>query len=266
MKCEEVEKAMIDYLDNSLDKLHRDEIDKHIENCEKCKDDLEKFRLINQTMSESKVELPDKSLRENFNFMLQSEISKLKSGEDKPVKAIRFKLTPFLRVAAGILILVAGVFIGLLHKNEPKINNSQAQLSELRTEVKEMKEMLMFTMLKEESPSQRIKAVNYAIELTSPDDNVIKALVKTLNYDKNVNVRLAAAYSLAQFSDNKSVRDSLVLSLTKQTEPILQIVLMNILVEKKESSAVKPMEQIISNKHTMKEVKDIAQKSIKVLL
>ena len=62
------------------------------------------------------------------------------------------------------------------------------------------------------------------------------------------------------------VRDSLVKSLETQNEPIIQIVLMNILTEKKETKAIGPMKRIISNKNVMKEVKEIAQKGIGVLL
>lgn len=34
MKCEDVESAMIDYLDKTLEKARRDEVEKHLETCE----------------------------------------------------------------------------------------------------------------------------------------------------------------------------------------------------------------------------------------
>ena len=40
MKCEEVEKLMIDYLDNNLEEDIRLEIEKHIETCENCLDEF----------------------------------------------------------------------------------------------------------------------------------------------------------------------------------------------------------------------------------
>ena len=128
-----------------------------------------------------------------------------------------------------------------------------------------MKEILMFTLLKEESASERIKAVNYSEEIANPNQQVIDALINLLDHDKNVNVRLASVYSLARFSNNRAVLDALVASLGKQTEPIVQIVLINILAEKKEIKAIKPIQEIISNGNTMKEVKDIAQKSLKLM-
>jgi hypothetical protein len=57
-----------------------------------------------------------------------------------------------------------------------------------------------------------------------------------------------------------------VASLGKQTEPIIQVILMNILVEMKETRAVQPMRRIISDDNSLQEVKDVAQKGVSTLL
>jgi HEAT repeat protein len=121
-------------------------------------------------------------------------------------------------------------------------------------------------MLKDESSSNRIQAVSYVDELDKADENVIQVLIKTLNYDKNVNVRMAAAYALSKFSDQRAVCDSLVRSLSLQSDPILQVTLINILAERKEKSALRPIQEIIANKSTLKEVRDVAENSLRVLI
>src|SRR5215475_8901979 len=98
--------------------------------------------------------------------------------------------------------------------------------------------------------------------MASPDQKVIDALFNSLNNDKNVNVRLASLYSLARFADRPAVRDSLVTSLKIQTEPIIQVVLINLLAEKREPKAIAPIRDIMTNKKTLKEVKDAAQRSL----
>ena len=75
------------------------------------------------------------------------------------------------------------------------------ELKQLHSEVSDLKKATMFTMLKEESSSDRIQAVRYVEDLDNPDQNVIEVLIKTLNNDKNVNVRMAAAYALSKFAD-----------------------------------------------------------------
>ena len=54
-------------------------------------------------------------------------------------------------------------------------------------------------------------------------------------------------------------------SLPRQTEPIMQIVLINILTERKESKAIGPIRDILSDKKAIKPVKDIAQKGLQLL-
>ena len=196
--------------------------------------------------------------------MLHSEIARQKKSSE-PVKVRKMNF-PYSKIAAGLALLVAGTFIGMVLNPLLKHDNQSAELNQLKTEVQSMKEVVMMNMLNGESPSDRIKAVSYAEEIPSPNNQVIEALVKTLNTDKNVNVRMAAAYSLAKFTNRQVVVDSLVKSLEKQTDPIIQVVLMDILVQKHEASAVRPMQKIISSDKTIKEVKDIAKKNIQILL
>ena len=270
MKCEEVQRELTDYIDNVLDAPVSEEIEKHLNTCEKCMDEYKELKAILNSLENYELKMPDESLRENFNTMLQSEIEKfraknIKTNEPAKRNLLLIWTSPMLKVAAGFILLIAGVLIGVNLK--PGLDSTQtAQYNDLKKEVKEMKELVMFTMLKEESPSQRIQAVSYADEISDPNQKVINALINTLDNDKNVNVRLAAAYSLVKFSNNQSVTDAFIQALEKESEPILQIVLINILTDKKETKALKPMRKIIDNPSTMKEVKEIAAKSVKVLL
>lgn len=268
MKCEEVESKMIDYLDNNLKEETRQEIDKHLETCEKCLDEVRDSQQVLKLISMDEMEMPQDSLRINFYHMLHDQIKK---DEQSSAITLRKPLIPWYhfsryRIAAGIALLICGTFIGLLiHAG---LNNSYAsnELKQLQSEVYALKRATMFTMLKEESSSDRIHAVRYADDLDNPDENIIDALVRTLNCDKNVNVRMAAAYALEKFAGQPAVCDSLVKSLSLQNDPILQVTLINILAGRKEKSALRSIQQIIANKSTLKEVRDVAENSLRVLM
>jgi hypothetical protein len=226
------------------------------------KDSQQVFNLI----SEAEMVKPDDSLRINFYHMLHSEIKK-EEAKNEPAKTMVpwYNLSTY-RVAAAIALLIAGTFLGILINSEINNSNASNEIAQLRSEVSDLRKATMFTMLKGGSSSERIEAVSYANNLDKPDDNVIDVLIKTLNNDKNVNVRMAAAYALAKFADQKMVSDSLVKSLSLQSDPILQITLINILAEKKEKSALKPIQEIIANENTLKEVKAVAENSLRVLI
>ena len=168
------------------------------------------------------------------------------------------------RVAAAVVLLAGGIGIGVLLSSR-KGADTPDQLAGMRKEIKEMKQMLLYSLIDDESASQRIKAVSYTEQMTNPDQKVIEVLVGTLNHDKNVNVRLAALYSLASFADNRVVCDSLVASLPRQTEPLIQVMLINLLAAKKDSRAIGPIKEIISNRNTLPAVKEAAEQSLKTL-
>jgi len=268
MKCEEVEKLMVDYLDLNLEDNTRKEIEKHLETCERCLDELKDTQEVLNRISKDEMEIPDDSLRINFYHMLHSEIRK---KEDRKVASFSVPVTPWYssgryRVAAAVTLLIFGTFIGMFVHTISSGSNATKEISQLQTEVSDLRKTAMFTMLKEESSSDRLQAVSYAGDIHNADENVINVLVETLNNDKNVNVRMAAAYALSKFASQREVTDSLVKSLSLQTEPILQVTLINILAERKEKSALGPIQKIISNKNTLKEVRNVAENSLRVLI
>jgi hypothetical protein len=268
MKCEEVESKMIDYLDKNLEEGICKEIEQHLETCERCLDELRDSQQVLNLISRDEMVKPDDSLRINFYHMLHSQIKKSEeskaSSSGKPLSPW-YNLTRY-RIAAGIALLICGTFIGMFIR--AGLNNTYAsnELKQLHSEVSDLKKATMFTMLKEVSSSDRIQAVSYAGDLDNADENVIEVLVKTLNNDKNVNVRMAAAYALSKFADKKAVCDSLVKSLPLQNDPILQVTLINILAERKVKSALKPIQEIIANRSTLKEVRAVAENSLRVLI
>jgi hypothetical protein len=267
MKCEDADRLMIDYLDGNLAAELHAELEGHLVNCERCLDELRDIQDIFRVISTSEPVEPDKMLRINFYHMLHREIGKahqLKPEKLKPSRQNWFSKQT-LSVAAGIAILIAGTFLGFLLSSGLITTKTGKEISQLQSEVSDLKKATMMSMLKGESTSDRIEAVRYADDLDKPDQNVIDVLVRTLNNDRNVNVRMAAAYALSKFSNQRSVCDSLVKALSIQSDPILQVTLINILAEKKEKSALVPIEKIIADKNTMKEVRDVAKNSLRVL-
>jgi hypothetical protein len=272
MNCKEIQAKLIDYLDGALDAASLTAIRQHLEECVECSREAEELQELLTTMKHSTLEIPPPALRESFDTMLQSELNMQTTANiiqefpltERPRRKVLTLSSPLWQVAAAVILVAGGIAIGMAIRTKPQPVVDD-QLAALRKEVKDMKEQIMLNLIDDESASQRIKAVSYAEDMSSPDQQVIDVLIQTLNHDKNVNVRLASLYSLARFADRRSVRDSLVSSLSIQTEPIVQVVLINLLAEKRETRAIAPIRDIINNKKTLKEVKDAAQRSLKSL-
>lgn len=271
MKCHDIDLLLIDYLDGNLQNGEKKAVEKHLESCERCHIELMQYRELFNAIGDHQTERPSPVLRENFNTMLQSELNILATTnilkqESEPKKAKVFQLSGMLVKAAAVVVLVAGgVFMGTLIKKDNPAQMPNAEMAGLKNEVAEMKAALMFNLLKDESASERLKAVAYTEQMSNPDPQVLSALINTMNADANVNVRLAALNSISRYTSSQLVRDSLVNSLKTQKEPLVQIVLISILTDKKELKAKAPLQDIISSKETIQPVKDAAKKGLSAL-
>jgi hypothetical protein len=271
MKCRDVEKLLIDYLDKNLSDEICLEVEHHLNLCERCLDDARDMKELFKLMAENKNVIPDDSLRLNFYHMLNSEIIQSTSISKDATKYNKNKevgwyRNQWYRIAAGIAILISGTFLGMFTHSKIINSHEDNEMVRLKSEISNLKKITMMTMLQQESASDRIQALRYVEELNSPDQDVIGVLVNTLHSDRNVNVKVAAAYALEKYADNPSVCDSLVLSLALQTDPIVQVALINILAERKVKSALVPIQRIIRNEITLKEVRVVAENSLLALI
>jgi hypothetical protein len=205
----------------------------------------------------------DKSANEALDRKIFETLEK---ADETPVKQARSIYVNWgLGIAASICFLVIG-FLGGRLSMQPVVSSENHQIEELQNDVKEMKQMVMFSMLEKQSASERLKAVSYVKEFTEPDAKVINALLKTLNEDDNVNVRLAAARALAGFSSVSIAREGLINSLSKQTDPIVQLALIDIFVAHEEKQAVSQMKSLLEKQETLDVVKAEARKGIQILM
>lgn len=167
----------------------------------------------------------------------------------------------WMQIAAAITILVVGFGFGRF-SGDP----SSAELASLKEEIRSLKEVTLTGALQNYSASERIMAVNQ-IETTTQEINpeLISTLINTLNADESPNVRYAALQALANYIDSDDVRTELVKSLEAQTDALIQISLISILVEAEERSAIAPLKDIIDKEEISPEVKQQAEIALQVL-
>lgn len=262
--CDLLQPLLIDFVDKTLDAEKTLKVKQHLEACKKCSEEVDGLVMLFGEMNKIENELPDVKLTQDFQAMLEAE--KLKTGKVVPIYKANRQLwfhSNFGQIAAAITILLAGMFIGSLFTER---GNSGNEVAEIKKEMMNMKEMLILSKLDQPVASERIIAASYLDEVSAPDSEVLMALIKTMNTDQNSNVRMAALNALARFRNEALVADALVESLTKQSDPIIQISMINILVEMHDTRAVNEMKQIIENASTNESVKKLAEEGILTLI
>lgn len=265
MSCNDIQLFLIDYLDNQLDDKTRKQVEEHLHTCAGCSTELKQLMLLQDNIDAEDMVVPPATLRMGFMHTLEEEAGKLATREQatgvqhKGAKVISLTIGGLAwRAAAAVIILVIGIGIGYKVRFD-----SQPGISTVKPQKQDAGQKALVNMLDDESPSQRIEAVSYAQELGNKNKSVINVLFNTLNTDKSPNVRVAAVFALEKYTDDKAVLDSMVASLQRQTEPIVQILLIDILSSKKVTKAIKPIQDILSNDKSIKEVKEAAEKGLR---
>jgi hypothetical protein len=215
---------------------------------------------------------PSPAMQANFNAML-SEFKKEASVKKNPWVEWMGKLREALvlqvqpRLAYSLLLVAFGMIGGyLLHRPEQSATAYNRQIDSLASQVSEMKQVMMFSLLQDPSASQRIRAVAYTEEIPNVDFKVIGALFTTLNEDPNVNVRLATLEVLTKLAAEPKVREGLVRSINLQESPLMQTAIADVMVKLQEKSAIESLQKLLNKKNLNEMVKSKIEESIQILI
>jgi hypothetical protein len=249
MDKELLEGKLIDYIDGTLTAADRMKVEQEIAKNPEAYKLYEQLREVITAMDKSEKIEPRTNMKASFERAIQEELAKNKQGR------VIFFQPVFYRAAAAILLVISGIAIGnWISKNQAR----EEHIAQLEKEVAATKQMMLMMIDNQQSASQRIQGANVALKITKADDEVVNALVRSMNDDPNTNVRLAALEALARFREQPHVRKALIQSLAVQKDPVVQIALIQLLVQMKEKDAVKGLENIIEDTETMNAVKDEA--------
>ncbi|MCA0229523.1 MAG: HEAT repeat domain-containing protein [Bacteroidetes bacterium] len=271
MNCEQAKERLTGWLTNELTESEQTAIHIHLKECAECKAAFEADRQLWQLMG--KVPAPKantEQMREGFYAMLetykQTEVPSSRSQWKEVFEKIQQLWTPrlALRVAYSVCLMSVGV-LGGYFLMRPKEVAYQEKMDTLTKEVQEMRQMMMLSLIDNPSASERLKAVSYTKEITDVDDKVVQALFTTLNNDPNVNVRLVTLEALAELAHDPDVRQGLVLSLTKQDSPLVQVALADVMVKLQEKRSIKAFKQMLRRDDLNDLVKSKLQQTIKDL-
>ncbi len=272
MNCEHASEMMVDWLNNQMPESERAAFELHLNTCPDCQKELQATRQLWEVMGNVSVPKPSDNLPIQFYTMLET----FKAAETKKVKKVSFwnelkhKIEALLtqknlfRVSYSMCLLFIGL-AGGYWLNERRTPDYQGQIQQLSDQVQEMNQKVMLSLLENSSATERLKAVSYTKEINQVDEQVIEALLSTLNNDSNVNVRLVTLEALAQLANNPKVREGLVQSILKQDTPLVQAALADVMVKLEEKRSIKPLQRLLEKDDVDVIVKTKIKETIKAL-
>jgi hypothetical protein len=271
MECKDYRDQFTALLSDSIHQKERSEIENHLAGCAECREEFEAARKIWDLMGEIPQPEPSPSMRTSFDAMLKNfkEVSIKRNPFAEWINKLReyWSLQAQPRLAFSLLLVAAGLIGGyLLHQPGQSSIAYNRQIDTLTSQVSQMKEVMMLTLLNDPSASQRMRAVSYTEEISNVNLKVIGALFTTLNGDPNVNVRLATLDALVKLADEPKVREGLVRSIDLQESPLMQSAIADAMVKLQEKSSVGSLQKLLNKKGLNQMVKTNIEKSIQKLI
>lgn len=275
MNCEEITNLLPGWMNDNLSVSERAAIEQHLPQCPDCLAELAMSRHLWQQLGTVPTPAPRPEVRTQFYAMLDSfETEQKASRSGSWTKALaslqtlfRQSVMPVPRLAYSLVLLAVGIAGGYwFHSpNTTTVAVQQQQIDTLSTQVQEMREMMMLSLLENPSATERLRAVSYTKDISDVNSQVIDALLMTLNNDPNVNVRLVTLEALADLAHDPRVREGLVQSLMRQESPLVQVELADVMVKLQEKRSLKPMRQLLRQPGTNDLVKSKLEQTIKQL-
>jgi HEAT repeats/Putative zinc-finger len=270
MQCEQFKEQLPDYLLGNLHEPALAQVQSHLALCAMCKEETESVCAVWKKLGLIAEEQPSPALRKQFYATLEAYRQGMTEAAPTPYRREGFmdwlrggwlgQLS--LQFGLAMVFLVMGLIVGhLLTASQP----GKGEIAQLREELHGMGQLVTLALLEQQSASERLKGVNWSFRLEQPDSEVLSALLRTLNSDPNVNVRLAAVEALGQFSNRTTVKQGLIQSLTRQKSPLVQISLIDLMVELQERQSLQILRQLRNDEKVNQAVRQRAEWGLKQL-
>jgi Putative zinc-finger/HEAT repeats len=236
MRCEQIGELLPDYLQGSLNAEQDKLVEQHLEKCEDCRDEV----MIATRLSRLPVEQPSPASRQRFEAMLHAyqtgrgnRLAGLgREPSDSPWSFRNWLRTPVGALAWSAALLVIGIFAGNYYAGMRSASNSaQNQIDLLRGELASTKQLVVLSMLQQQSASERLQGVSYTRADNQLDPQIMNALLHTLRSDNSVDVRLAALDALSRHAAQPQVHKGVMDSLQEQQSPLVQVALIDMMLE-----------------------------------
>lgn len=246
-----------------------------------CADCQREFSALAQTLASldaMPAPSPSPRLRQNFYAMLAEEKnSAVHVSSPAPARASaprRFSLLAWILSPVAACALVALGFIAGNRSITPPpaaAESTQRELAAMRDQIAKQNEQLgKMTQLvgyqllqQQQGPANdRLREVLTSANTAQPDDKVLDNLIAALAFDPSTNVRLRALEALYPHAGRPAVRSSVLASLPREQNPLVQLELIDFVAAARDRDAAPVLEKMAKNDAVDRTVRDAARRAL----
>ena len=279
MNCQRVQDSFIDYQDGSLPADEAASLRTHLASCLTCQREWSALQEITRKLDALAVgEEPSPRLREQFYAMLETHQREadapspfaLACGRIDRFFAALLPAQPALQFALAVALLIGGLLAGrrFLAPSAvvaPADASTRTELAAFRAQMNSMGQLVTYSLLQQQSTSDRLRTVLATMDLKSPDRKVLTDLVGSLAFDPSINVRLSAVEALTQHADDPLVRAGVLSALPRESAPLVQVAMIELLASARDQTAGPVFEKLSRDETLDHNVRDAARRALAVL-
>jgi hypothetical protein len=222
--CRDFDEAAWLLISGELDVDARRAWHRHVAGCDECAGLLAVRRRV-LDVYDGMVSIPEGALDVSFAM---------------PTRRPRVSLTPMMAVAAGLLLLTVGTFLGgvaMKGRDGDTLRDVHRRLSDLEVQ-------LAVARLDQPTAAERLKAMASGVALIHRDPLIIDSLLDMLETDPSPNVRMAAIDALYKIESTTRVKVRFDSLLAAQASPMLRIALIEMAADRRLVEAIGALKRV----------------------
>jgi hypothetical protein len=263
MMCGHAKELIAASWTGELDAAGESKLRQHASTCAECTAEMAQLGAMWERLADLPAPEPSQALNVRWRATLESLVSSRKQNSWRFTLAALWPQRPVWQATIAVLCLAGGLFMGMTLR--PRAAADPGEIARLRDEVESTKEMVALSLLQQQSPSERLRGVDYSVRMPTMEPDVVSALVQAVNHDPNVNVRLAAIDALGKVSGQAQVRRSLTQSLNDQESPMVQAALIDYAVDSRDRQAMGMLRQLTARPDLNPSVRQRADQAMRQL-
>jgi hypothetical protein len=264
MKCQTCHERMAELADARLDAETAASMRSHMEGCAECRREFESLTGTLRALDALPSAPPSHRLRALVMGHIETE--KL-TQRDRAEWAASIREAsdargergfPWVRALSSLLGACTLAALGFLVGERTA---TQRQVSDLRTRVDTMGQLVEQSVLQKRPTSDRIETV-FATSAERPNGQVIDGLINSMAFDSSVNVRLSALGELYSHSDQDVVRAAVLDCLPRDPNPLVQVSMIDFLVAAKAHEAAPVLRKLSTDANANVDVRESARRAV----
>jgi predicted anti-sigma-YlaC factor YlaD len=274
MNCSQAQERFNELLDARLSDRDTAEVRAHLATCPDCQREYSSLAQTLTALDQLPDAQPEPRLRANFYAMIEEEKNSAASIRAAVVRrrhAARMSLWRWiLSPVAAAAIALAGFHLGSRHGTSVAApaaapvadDGTKRELAEMRAKLESIDQLVGISLLQQRSTSERLQTVLATLDQKNPDPKILSNLVGALALDPSVNVRLSALDALYPHADQQLVRSGVLASLPRESNPLVQVAMIDFLVAARDRDAAPELERLARNDTIDRAVREAAQRGL----